>query len=123
MNDSLMTTLKQLRLSGLAQTLDVRLQEAGGNHLTHAEFLELILQDELLVRKERQIARRVTSAAFRESEKSCKISTGAFNPSLKKSEIYELATGRFIEQRRDVLVLCSAWNGQEPSSSRESVIT
>ncbi len=34
MNDSLSFTLKTLRLSGLAETLDVRLQEARGNHLT-----------------------------------------------------------------------------------------
>ena len=39
---SLETTLKQLRLSGLCQTLDVRLQEAAANRLGHAEFLELI---------------------------------------------------------------------------------
>ena len=56
MNESLTSTLKKLRLSGLAETLEVRLHEAGGNHLTHAEFLELILQDEMLVREERQIA-------------------------------------------------------------------
>lgn len=42
---SLETTLKQLRLSGLGQTLSVRLQEAAANRLSHAEFLELILQD------------------------------------------------------------------------------
>ncbi len=53
MKDTLQTTLRQLRLSGLAQTLDVRLQEAAGHNLSHAEFLELILQDELLVRGER----------------------------------------------------------------------
>jgi DNA replication protein DnaC len=111
MNDSLMTTLKQLRLSGLAQTLDVRLQEAGGNHLTHAEFLELILQDELLVRKERQIARRVKSASFRDL-KSLEDFDWRFNPSLKKSEIYELATGRFIEQRRDVLLCAPPGTGK-----------
>ena len=50
MNDRLQSALHQLRLSGLAQTLDVRLQEAAGHQLSHAEFLELILQDELLVR-------------------------------------------------------------------------
>jgi DNA replication protein DnaC len=111
MNNSLMTTLKHLRLSGLAQTLDVRLQEAGGNHLTHAEFLELILQDEVLVRKERQIARRVKSAAFREL-KSLEEFDWCFNPSLKKSEIYELATGRFIEQRRDVLFCAPPGTGK-----------
>ena len=48
MNQSLQTAIKNLRLSGLAQSLEVRLQEAAGNHLTHAEFLELVLQDEML---------------------------------------------------------------------------
>jgi hypothetical protein len=49
MNDRLQSTLRQLRLSGLAQSLDVRLQEAASHSLSHMEFLELILQDELLV--------------------------------------------------------------------------
>jgi predicted Zn-ribbon and HTH transcriptional regulator len=53
MNDALHTALIKLRLSGLAQSLDVRLQEASGNHLNHVEFLELLLQDELAVRNER----------------------------------------------------------------------
>lgn len=35
MKDSLHTTLRQLRLSGLAQTLDVRLQEAASHNLSH----------------------------------------------------------------------------------------
>jgi hypothetical protein len=43
--------MKELRLSGLAQTLEVRLQEAKSSKLDHAEFLELILEDEMLVRR------------------------------------------------------------------------
>jgi len=66
MNETLQTALRKLRLSGLAQSLDVRLQEAAGNGLTHLEFLELILQDEILVRAERLINRRVKAASFRE---------------------------------------------------------
>lgn len=111
MNESLSFTLKTLRLSGLAETLDVRLQEASGNHLTHAEFLELILQDELLVRKERQIARRVKSAGFREL-KSLEEFDWSFNPAIKKSEVYDLATGRFIEQHRDVLFCAPPGTGK-----------
>ena len=66
MNPShLETTLKQLRLSGLAQTLSVRLQEAGANRLSHGEFLELILQDELNVRQQRMLARHTKAADFR----------------------------------------------------------
>ena len=66
MQESLQSALKKLRLSGLSQTLEVRLQEAAGNHLTHAEFLELILQDELCIRNERQIQRGVKAGGFRD---------------------------------------------------------
>src|SRR5206468_7326436 len=66
MSDTLHTTLRKLRLSGLLATLDVRLQEAASHGLNHQEFLELILQDELLVRSDRTIARRVKAASFRE---------------------------------------------------------
>ena len=50
-----MTTLKKLRLSGLAESLEVRLHEAAATGLSHREFLELLLQDELLIRNQRLI--------------------------------------------------------------------
>jgi len=104
MKDSLQTTLRQLRLSGLAQTLDVRLQEAAGHSLTHAEFLELILQDELAVRDERQVNRRVKAAAFRELKPLDEFDF-AFNPSIPKKAIFDLATCRFVREHRDVLLI------------------
>ena len=104
MKDTLQTTLRQLRLSGLAQTLDVRLQEAAGHSLSHAEFLELILQDELLVRGERLIDRRVKVAQFRELKPLDEFEF-AFNPSIHKKQIFDLATCRFVREARDVLFL------------------
>jgi DNA replication protein DnaC len=101
---TVLTTLKQLKLSGLAQSLDVRLQEARGHELNHAEFLELILQDEVCVRAERQIARRVQAACFRE-RKTLEDFDWAFNPSVPKKQIFDLATGGFIREPRDVLWL------------------
>jgi len=98
------TTLKQIRLSGLAQTLEVRLQEAQANRLSHGEFLELILQDELNVRKERQLQRRVVSADFRKL-KTLEDFDWSFNPSIKSKEIHELATCQFIKQTADILFL------------------
>ena len=104
MYDSLQTALKKLRLSGLAATLDVRLQEAAGHNLSHAEFLELILQDELFVRDERQINRRVKTAAFREVKPLDQFDW-SFNPSLPKKQAFDLATCRFIRESRDVLLI------------------
>ncbi len=104
MHDALHKALIKLRLSGLADSLDVRLQEAQGNALNHSEFLELILQDELAVRNERLIARRVKAAAFREP-RTLEDFDWQFNPSIKKKQIFDLATCRFIREARDVLFL------------------
>lgn len=104
MNERLQSALHQLHLSGLAQSLDVRLAEAAGQQLNHAEFLELILQDELLVRQQRQIDRRVKSAGFREL-KPLDDFNFAFNPSIKRVQIYDLATCRFLREAKDVLLV------------------
>jgi DNA replication protein DnaC len=104
MSDSLQAALKQLRLSGLLQSLDVRLQEAAGNGLNHVEFLELILQDELAVRGDRQLGRRVKAARFRDTRTLDQFNW-SFNPSIPRKAIYDLASGRFIRESRDVLLL------------------
>jgi DNA replication protein DnaC len=104
MNDTLPATLRQLRLSGLLASLDVRLQEAHSHALNHREFLELILQDELAVRADRQLQRRLNAAGFREL-KTLDDFDWAFNPSLKKKQIFELASGRYLREVRDVLFL------------------
>lgn len=104
MNDSLQSALTRLRLSGLAASLDIRLQEAVGHHLGHGEFLELILQDELLVRNDRLVGRRTKAAGFREV-KTLDEFDFAFNPSIKRKLIFDLATGRFIREARDVLLI------------------
>jgi DNA replication protein DnaC len=104
MTDSLRSTLKQLRLSGLLESLDVRLHEAAGHSLTHAEFLELIFQDELAVRSDRQVRRRVKAAGFREL-KTLDGFDWSFNPSIRKKQVFDLATCRFVRETRDVLFL------------------
>ena len=104
MNESLQRTLKKLRLSGMTQSLDVRLQEASGNSLSHAEFLELALQDEMAVRNERLMSRRIKAASFREL-RTLDDFDWSFNPSVKKKQVYELATCRFIRENRSVLCL------------------
>jgi DNA replication protein DnaC len=104
MNANLRHSIHCLRLSGLLQSLEVRLQEAAGNQLTHGEFLELILQDELAVRAQRGIERGKKRACFRELRTLEDFDFG-FNPSIKRSQIYDLATCRYLRESRDVLFL------------------
>ena len=70
----------------------------------HTEFLELILQDELVVRADRLMKRRIKAAAFREL-KTLEDFDWRFNPSIKRKDIFELATCRFVREARDVLFL------------------
>ncbi len=101
-------TLKQqagkLRLSGLMQTLDVRLEEARGHDLAHDEFLELLFNDELNIRDQRRIARRTKLASFRDL-KTLEDFDFSFNPKIERRHVYELATGKFIDQGSDVLLV------------------
>lgn len=104
MNDTLCQALRKLHLSGLVQSLDLRLQEARGNNLSHEEFLELIMQDELNIRQQRLIERRRKSAQFRDT-RTLEDFDFAFNTSIKRKQIYDLATGQFIRESRDVLFI------------------
>jgi DNA replication protein DnaC len=104
MTNTLKQHLQKLHLSGLLSSLELRLQEAEANRLPHAQFLELLLQDEINVRHQRMLARRHKSADFRES-RSLENFDFSFNPSIKRAQIYELATGQFVRQHRDVLLV------------------
>ena len=102
MNDSIDQALRTLRLSGALQTLDLRLQEAAANNLSHEEFLEILLQDEMLTRKQRKIQRAVKRADFRDL-KTIDNFNFSFNSSVDRKQIYDLATGQFIQKPDDIL--------------------
>jgi DNA replication protein DnaC len=102
MTNALKQYAHNLRLSGMLDSLDLRLQEAQANQLPHAQFLELVLQDEINVRAQRMIGRRNKAADFRET-RSLDNFDFRFNPSVQRGQIYELAACHFIRQRRDVL--------------------
>jgi DNA replication protein DnaC len=104
MTESLSKTMKTLRLSGALASLEVRLQEAAGNGLNFTEFLELIFQDELAVRGDRRVQRRLKAARFRD-EKTLDQFNWSFNPAIPRKQIYDLAGGRFIHEARDVLLI------------------
>jgi len=104
LNPALQQKLTRLRLGGLKASLPVRLQEATASRLSHLEFLELILQDEEMVREDRQRDRRIKAAGFREIRRLDRFDW-SFNPQINKQKIYELAAGRYLEEGRDALMV------------------
>jgi DNA replication protein DnaC len=98
MNNILKQHAQTLHLSGLLDSLQLRLQEAEANRLPYAQFLELLFQDEINVRHQRFINRRHKQAEFREL-RSLENFDFSFNPTINRALIYELATGQFVAQR------------------------
>ena len=103
-NATLTDSLKKLRLSGLRQSLEVRLQEAASNRLSHSEFLELILADELSVRNDRLVERRTKAATFRD-QKTLEDFDWDFNRSIKRKAVFDLAAGDFVRKHKDLLLV------------------
>jgi DNA replication protein DnaC len=104
MTNTLKQHVRSLHLSGLLNSLELRLQEAEANRLPYAQFLELLLQDEINVRHQRMIARRHKWADFREPRSLENFDFG-FNPGIKRTQVYELAACHFVRQCRDVLLV------------------
>ena len=104
MQEQLHRNLKDLRLSGMISSLDVRLQEARSNQLDYGEFLELLIYDELAVRQERKTGRALKKAAFN-NLKTLEHFNWQFNPNLERNRFYELASCKFIRDARDILFI------------------
>ncbi len=104
MNPDLDRKLRHLRLSGFVEALSVRNQEAIRNHLTHIDFLELLVEDELARRRDRLFARRLKQAQIPQV-KRLDTFDWSFNPQIPKPLILELASVRFIAEHGGVLLI------------------
>ena len=104
MNPTLLTKLRHLRLSGMAEALPARLAQAEAGSLSFLEFLELLVEDELARRADRLFTRRVKQATLT-TIKELKDFDWGFNPKIPKTRIVELASGRFVPQHADVLLI------------------
>ena len=104
MNPPLISKLKHLRLSGMAEALPVRLAQAEAAPLPHLEFLELLVEDELARRADRLFSRRLKQGEIVQI-KELKDFDWAFNPKIPKTKLVELASARFVTQHEDLLLI------------------
>lgn len=95
--------LKQLRLSGMTESLAQRNREAIVNQLSYPEFLALLIQDEVARRDQKKYASRLRRAGFR-SNKTLESFDLNFNPKLNQAMINELATCQFVEEKVALLI-------------------
>jgi len=109
--DELIPLLKKLRLSGVLQSLELRLQQAREDSLPYEEFLFRLLSDEVERRDGKQLEQRVRRANF-EHDKTLEDFDFHFNPNVPKARVIDLATCSFVEKRQSVLLLGPAGVGK-----------
>lgn len=95
--------LRKLNLTGMLDTLELRLDHAQQDHLGYLDFMEFLLQDELECRGQRSLARRVNQARF-EEVKALSDFDFTYNPQIPAQQIRDLATCHFVEQKASVLI-------------------
>lgn len=104
-------SLKGLRLSGMAATLQARALQVDSSEMNFVEALGWLVQDELDRRHSRLLDRRFTQSGLAE-HKELKTFDWGYNPKLPKRDILELGTLKFIDAREDVLVLGKPGTGK-----------
>jgi len=96
--------LKSVRLSGMAENLNIRIQEAKANDLTYESFLQNLLEDELFRRKDRLLNRRMKQARF-PFLRTLEDFDFNFNPSIEKRRVKDLESTAFVARAESVLFL------------------
>jgi DNA replication protein DnaC len=102
--DDLIPILKKLRMSGVLQSLETRVRQAGDDDLSHVEFLYRLMHDEVERRDAKQLTLRLNRASF-EHQKTLEDFDFAFNTKVPKAKVLDLATCAFVERRENVLLL------------------
>ena len=96
--------LKQLRLSGILDSLDVRNRQAIDSKLSYTEFLALLIQDEVARREQKKFTLRLRRAIFRTTKTLDQFDFDRL-PKLNRALVHDLATGRYLSERAPVLIV------------------
>jgi DNA replication protein DnaC len=95
--------LKQLRLSGILDSLDLRNRQAIEGKLAYTEFLSILIGDEVARREQKKLSMRLRRANFR-GEKTIEAFDFDRLPNLNRSLVQDLATGRYLAEKVSILI-------------------
>jgi DNA replication protein DnaC len=95
--------LKQLRLSGILETLEARNRQAIDAKWSYVEFLARLLEDEVERRAQKQLVLRLRRSTVN-TTKTLEGFDFSFNPTLNRQQILQLASCDFIRNGHNVLV-------------------
>ena len=96
--------MQRLRLFKSRERLEALLQEAAAKEANYADFLEAVLDEEVSAKTATNIAMRTRLARF-PFAKTLETFDFAYQPSLDKKQLHQLATCHFIEHGENLVIL------------------
>ena len=96
--------LTRLRLLKSRERLEALLQDAAAKDLSYADFLDQVLGEEVASKAAKNITMRTSLARF-PFVKSLEVFDFAYQPSLDKKQIQQLASCHFIEHGENLVIL------------------
>ena len=96
--------LKQLRLSGILDSLDVRNRQAIEGKLAYTEFLAMVVADEVARRESKKFSLRLRRAQFR-TTKTLEQFDFTRLPKVNRALFSDLAAGRYLQEKAPVLIV------------------
>lgn len=103
--------LKQLRLSGILDSLEARNRQAIESKLAYTEFLALLIGDEVARREQKKFSSRLRRAQFR-TTKTLEQFDFERLPQLNRAMVHDLATGRYVNECAPVLIVGPCGTGK-----------
>jgi DNA replication protein DnaC len=103
--------LKQLRLSGILDSLEARNRQALEGKLAYTEFLAMLVGDEIARRESKKFSMRLRRAQFR-TTKTLEQFDFERIPQLNRQLVHELASGRYLNEKAPVLIVGPAGIGK-----------
>lgn len=95
---------QRLRLYQVAAELPTRLEQAAKQEVSYAEFLDDLLTREVQAKSDKHLAMRLAMARL-PFHKTLDAFDFKFQPSIDPKVIREVATGRYLTQAENVLLL------------------
>ena len=116
MHSTLMSRLRDFKLSGIHNSIEERLSYAQKKSLSYMEFLELLLEDEVNNRASNSYKKRYSKAKI-SVYKTIEDFDFAFQPSIDKRAVNDALTCNFIREKKNIVFIGNPGTGKSHLST------
>ena len=104
MDNLIIKKLNRLKMPGMVETLEQRLDQAMKEKWSYSALVEMLLTDEIERRNNKQLTLRLAKSRL-DQNKTLETFDFAFNPKVQASLIRELSSCAFMEKKQNIFIL------------------